>query len=64
MKRNVGGMDRVVRILLGVTLIVAAAAGEIGAWGWIGIVPLMTGVFSYCWLYRLLGINTCPTPKK
>lgn len=59
MKRNVGGLDRVVRIVLGLVLMAAAATGKVGWWGWLGILPLATGVFSFCGLYRLLGINTC-----
>lgn len=64
MSPNVGGMDKVLRIVLGVVLIGLAATGQIGAWGYIGILPLLTGVFSRCGLYSLLGINTCSMNKK
>lgn len=58
MKANVGGFDKWARILVGVLLIVwAGTAGP--AWAWIGLVPLATGLFNFCPLYRLLGINTC-----
>lgn len=60
MKRNVGGIDRMIRIVLGLALIIAAAAGTIGGWGWLGVLVLASGVFSFCGLYRLLGISTCP----
>ena len=59
MNANVGGIDRVARIVAGVVLIGLAATGTVGVWGWIGVVPLATGVFNFCPLYRLIGINTC-----
>ena len=64
MKSNVGGIDRALRILLGLALIVLAATGTIGVWGWIGLVFLATGVFRFCPIYRLLGLNTCPVPRQ
>jgi hypothetical protein len=60
MKLNVGGVDRGLRVVAGLALIGLAATGTIGAWGWIGIVPLVTGAFSFCPLYSVLGMNTCP----
>jgi len=60
MKANVGGMDRAVRIIVGLLLIVLSIAGVIGWWGWIGLVPLLTGLFRSCPLYLLFGWNTCP----
>ncbi len=60
MKRNVGGIDRAIRIIVGLALIIAAATGAIGWWGWLGVLVLATGVFSFCGLYSLLGVNTCP----
>lgn len=59
MKSNVGGIDRILRIVAGLALIVATLAGVIGMWGWIGVVPLATGLFRLCPLYTILGINTC-----
>lgn len=59
MTRNVGKIDKTVRIAAGIALILLALTGIIGAWGWVGIVPLATGVFSFCPAYRLLGFNTC-----
>ncbi|MDZ5461417.1 YgaP family membrane protein [Azohydromonas lata] len=64
MKTNVGGTDRVLRILAGLVLITLAATGTVGAWGYIGIVPLLTGLVRVCPAYSLLGVNTCPLDKR
>lgn len=61
MKPNVGGIDRVLRIVVGLVLMALAYQGTIGAWGWIGIVPLVTGLFRFCPAYSLLGFKTCKT---
>ena len=63
MKSNVGGIDRILRIALGLVLVGLAATGTIGMWGWIGIVPLGTAAFGFCPLYTLLGFSTCPVSK-
>lgn len=63
MKTNVGGIDRILRIIVGAVLVVLAAMGTIGWWGYIGVVPLLTGLFRFCPLYTLLGIKTCPINK-
>ena len=63
MKSNVGGIDRPLRILAGLVLIALAATGTVGMWGWIGVVPLLTGLIGWCPVYPLLGINTCPMKK-
>lgn len=63
MVANVGGIDRIVRIAVGAGLIVAAATGYIGEWGWIGVVPLATGLFRVCPAYLPFGIRTCSTRK-
>jgi hypothetical protein len=60
---NVGMVDKVVRIVVGVILIALTLMGTIGVWGWIGVVPLATGLLGRCPLYALLGTNTCPTGK-
>jgi hypothetical protein len=57
---NVGTLDRIIRIVLGITLIALAYTGVIGAWGYIGVIPLATGLLKWCPLYTLLGIQTCP----
>jgi hypothetical protein len=59
MTRNVGGIDRILRIVVGLALIGLAATGTVGWWGWIGLVPLGTALVGFCPLYPLLGINTC-----
>ncbi|MDP4301150.1 YgaP family membrane protein [Leptothrix discophora] len=59
-KTNVGGIDRILRIVAGLVLIALAATGTVGAWGWIGVVPLATGLLSTCPLYSIVGLNTCP----
>jgi hypothetical protein len=59
-KTNVGGTDRILRIAVGVILIALTLMGTIGAWGWIGLVPLATGFMRTCPLYSMLGMNTCP----
>jgi hypothetical protein len=55
---NVGNIDRMLRILLGIVLVGLAARGTIGAWGYAGVVPVLTGMAAFCPLYRLLGIRT------
>ncbi|MEO5342101.1 MAG: DUF2892 domain-containing protein [Gammaproteobacteria bacterium SHHR-1] len=59
MKANVGGIDRILRIVVGLALIAWALLGG-PVWAWIGVVPLATGLFRFCALYPLLGLNTCP----
>ncbi len=59
MKSNVGGIDRIARIVIGALLVVLAITGQIGGWGWIGLLPLATGDMGRCPPYSLLGINTC-----
>jgi hypothetical protein len=63
MKKNVGGIDRILRVVAGIVLLGLTLTGTIGAWGWIGIVPLATGLLSTCPLYSILGMNTCPMQK-
>ena len=63
MKTNVGSIDRILRIVAGVVLITLAATGTIGIWGWIGIAPLLTGIFRFCPAYSLFGMSTCPMKK-
>ena len=59
MSRNVGAIDRVLRITLGLVLIALAFAGVVGPWGYIGLVPLLTGLAGRCPAYSLFGIRTC-----
>jgi hypothetical protein len=63
MKANIGGIDRTLRIVVGIALIALTLTGSIGAWGWIGVVALATGLIKFCPLYSLLGMSTCATQK-
>lgn len=64
MLKNVGGIDRALRIIIGIVLIALAATNVIGWWGWLGIIPLLTGLTRFCGLYRVLGLSTCPLQRK
>ncbi len=64
MKSNVGGIDRILRIVAGLVLIGLAATGTVGWWGWLGVVPLATGAIGWCPPYALLGWNTCSVKSK
>ncbi len=59
MKANVGGIDKILRIVIGAALIAWVLFANGPVWAWIGIVPLATGLFNFCALYSILGINTC-----
>ena len=63
MNVNVGGADRALRIIVGLVLIGLTLANVVGVWGWIGVVPLATGLFRVCPAYGLLGMNTCGIKK-
>lgn len=62
MKANVGGIDRILRIIIGAALILWALLGG-PIWAWIGVLPLVTGILRFCPVYPLLGINTCHLDK-
>ena len=59
MTQNVGGIDRILRIVVGLALIILAATGNIGVWGWLGVIVLATGVVGICMPYNLFGFSTC-----
>lgn len=63
MTQNVGGIDRILRIVVGLVLVALAATGTVGWWGWIGALPLATGLLGWCPPYAIFGWNTCK-PKK
>mgnify|MGYP001827642517 CR=1 FL=1 len=63
MTRNEGTIDRVLRVVLGLVLLSLVFIGPQTVWGWIGIVPLVTGLIGTCPVYSLLGINTCSMKK-
>ena len=64
MTRNVGGIDRILRALVGVVMLGLTWYGTIGLWGLLGLVPLGTALIGFCPLYTLLGIATCPVASK
>ncbi len=63
MKKNEGKLDRLVRVVIGVSLISLVFVGPQTLWGLVGIVPLLTGAVGFCPLYSVLGLNTCPLSK-
>jgi hypothetical protein len=58
--RNEHAADRVIRVILGIGLLSLVWIGPQTAWGWVGLVPLVTGLVGSCPLYRIFGISTCP----
>lgn len=60
MKANVGSIDRVLRVIIGLGLISLVFVGPQTPWGWIGIVPLVTALVGFCPAYALFGASTCP----
>jgi hypothetical protein len=63
MKANVGGIDKILRIIAGLVLIGLAIMGIGAPWTWIGVVPLATGLMGWCPVYTLFGMNSCPMKK-
>jgi hypothetical protein len=63
MTTNIGGIERILRIVIGLVLIALAATGQVSVWGWVGLVPVATGLIGWCPPYSLLGINTCKNRK-
>lgn len=64
MKSNVGGTDRILRVIVGLILIGLSLAGVIGVWGWIGIIPLVTGLAGFCPAYLPFHFSTCRANKQ
>jgi ABC-type polysaccharide/polyol phosphate export permease len=63
--QNVGTVDRIARIVVGVVLIALVFVGPQTPWGWIGVIPLATALIGFCPAYKLFGLSTCPvSPKK
>ncbi|NLP31688.1 MAG: DUF2892 domain-containing protein [Oligella ureolytica] len=58
MNKNIGSVDRLTRIIIGIVLIALTINGNIGVWGWIGIIPLATALINFCPLYRILGFSS------
>lgn len=63
MTTNIGGIERILRVVGGLVLVALAATGQVGAWGWVGLMPIATGLSGWCPPYSLLGINTCKNRK-
>jgi hypothetical protein len=63
MKSNVGGIDRILRIVIGLVLIGLTVSGTIGVWGWVGAVMLGTGLIGWCPPYAIFGFSTCAMKK-
>lgn len=63
MTNNIGSVDKIARIVVGALLIVLTLMGTIGAWGWIGVVPLATALIGWCPAYSIIGVNTCGVKK-
>jgi hypothetical protein len=61
MNKNVGGFDRILRVAVGVLLFALAATGTVGAWGYVGIVPILTGAIGWCPAYLPFGFSSCKT---
>lgn len=61
---NEGTADRVIRVVIGLGLLSIVFVGPQTPWGWIGVVPLLTGILGFCPLYRLVGMNTCGVARK
>ncbi|MCF8482300.1 MAG: DUF2892 domain-containing protein [Rhodospirillum sp.] len=61
MTKNVGGVDRILRAIVGIVLIALAATGTVGVWGYIGVLPLVTAALGWCPAYLPFGIKTCKT---
>jgi hypothetical protein len=59
MKTNIGNIERGIRVVAGLVLVILAATGTVGWWGWLGLLPMATGLMGWCPPYALLGINTC-----
>jgi len=64
MQSNLGTIDRVLRIVVGIILIALVFVGPQTPWGWIGVVPLITALIGFCPAYRLFGLRTCPLQKR
>lgn len=60
MMKNIGATDRALRIFIGSLLILLSLLNIIGPWGWLGLIPIATGVFRFCPAYNILKLNSCP----
>ena len=60
MMKNVGNTDRALRVFIGALLILLSLLNVIGPWGWIGLLPIATGLLRFCPAYSILGLRSCP----
>lgn len=60
MKINEGKLDRIIRILVGIGILTLALWGPQSRWGYLGLIPLITGLVGFCPMYSLFGVSTCP----
>ncbi|MCC4265911.1 DUF2892 domain-containing protein [Oceanimonas baumannii] len=58
MEKNVGSVDKIIRIVVGLALIAMVFVGPQTPWGWIGVIPLITAFVNFCPLYKVLGIKS------
>ena len=63
MPTNEGNLDRALRVIAGAGILSLAVIGPQTAWGYVGLVPLITGLVGYCPLYAMLGLSTCPVKR-
>ncbi|MEY2777803.1 MAG: hypothetical protein RLY30_1901 [Pseudomonadota bacterium] len=63
-QKNMGSIDRILRIIIGIALVAAAATGTLGAWAFIGVVPIVTAALGSCPAYSLIGLRTCSAPNQ
>lgn len=59
--KNVGSIDKILRVVVGLALIAIVFVGPQTPWGWIGVIPLLTAAIGFCPLYKLIGVTTCRT---
>lgn len=64
MQINEGKADRIIRVILGIGLLSLVFVGPQSAWGFVGVVPLFTGLFGFCPLYKVFSLNTCPMSRR
>lgn len=62
--KNEGKVDRGLRVVVGLAVLSLAFVGPESVWGWVGLVPLFTGLVGFCPLYSILGINTCSIGRR
>jgi hypothetical protein len=64
MPTNEGALDRIIRVIAGLAIISLVFVGPQNPWGWLGLVPLITGLVGFCPAYALFGVSTCSVPKR